>query len=94
MNHRSTLILAALSLSLLLGGCKHLTGGGCNKPDGYAGAEDLPPLRIPTGLDGPDTRGALRIPELSEPEAPRDPKGPCLEDPPPIAKPAAAPASR
>jgi uncharacterized lipoprotein len=92
MKHRSKLILA-LSLSLVLGGCKHFTGGGCNKPDGYAGAEDLPPLRIPTGLDGPDTRGALRIPQLNEPEAPRDSKGACLEDPPPITT-SAAPAAR
>lgn len=92
MNHRPKLILA-LSLSLLLGGCKHFAGGGCNKPEGYAGAEDLPPLRIPAGLDGPDTRGALRIPELNEPEAPRDRKGACLEDPPPITT-SAAPAAR
>ncbi len=91
MKHRN-LILVALASSLLLGGCKHL-GGGCNKPEGYAGAEELPPLRIPAGLDGPDTRSALRIPELNEPEAPRDPKGGCLEDPPPLA-PTPAPAAR
>jgi uncharacterized lipoprotein len=81
---RSKLIFAALSLGLLLTGCKHLVNGGCNKAEGYAAAEDLPPLRIPAGLDGPDTRSALRIPELNEPEAPRPAKGSCLEDPPPL----------
>jgi uncharacterized lipoprotein len=92
MKHRN-LVLVALAAALLLSGCKHLGGGGCSKPEGYAGAEDLPPLRIPGGLDGPDTRGALRIPELNEPEAPRDPKGGCLEDPPPL-PPSPAPAAR
>jgi uncharacterized lipoprotein len=93
MTHRTKPMIAALSLSLLLGGCKHLVGDNCNKPQAYANARDLPPLRIPVGLDGPDTRSALRIPELTEPEAPRDPKGACLESPPPITT-SAAPASR
>jgi len=80
-----------LSLSLLLGGCKHFGGGGCNKPEAYANAGNLPPLRIPAGLDGPDTRSALRIPDLNEPEAPRNSKGACLEEPPPITTSAAPP---
>jgi hypothetical protein len=66
---------------LLLGGCKGLVGN-CHKPQAYSSAQSLAPLRIPVGLDGPDTRSAVRIPELNEPAAPRGPKDPCLEEPP------------
>ncbi len=64
---------------LLLGGCKSLS---CSNPDAYTKAQEVPPLKMPVGLDGPDTSKALGIPALNEPEAPRDPGGPCLEDPP------------
>ena len=93
MTHRRLLTMAALSGVLLLGGCHRIVGGNCNKPQIYATAGDLPPLRIPAGLDGPDTRSALRVPELNEPEAPRSPKDPCLDEPPPIAT-SPAPAAR
>ena len=94
MIHRTQLTMALLGASLLLGGCHHFRGGGnCNKPQIYATAGDLPPLRIPVGLDGPDTRSALKVPELNEPEAPRSPKDPCLDEPPPIAT-TPAPAAR
>ncbi len=66
---------------LLLGGCKSMTGS-CHKPHAYSDAKNLPPLHVPVGLDGPDTRAAVRIPELTEPEVPRDKKDPCLEEPP------------
>jgi hypothetical protein len=66
---------------LLLGGCKSMTGG-CEKPHAYSDAQNLPPLHIPAGLDGPDTRAAVRIPELNEPMAPRGKDDPCLEEPP------------
>ncbi len=39
-------------------------------------------LKMPVGLDGPDTKQALEIPALNEPEVPRDPQGACLEEPP------------
>jgi uncharacterized lipoprotein len=74
----------------LLGGCKRLLGANCNKPQVYATADSLPPLHIPVGLDAPDTRGALHVPELNEPEAPRGPKVACLDEPPPFTPPAAA----
>jgi hypothetical protein len=76
---------------LLAGACKQLTGGSCNKPQAYAAAEEVPPLRIPVGLDGPDTRAALKVPPLDEPEAPRSASDPCLDAPPPNTVPAARP---
>jgi uncharacterized lipoprotein len=85
---RPVRMVVMLGSLLLLGGCSGFLTRNCNKPEVYATAENLPPLRIPVGLDGPDTRAALKIPALNEPEAPRSAKGDCLESPPPLAAPA------
>lgn len=57
---------------------------GCEEAQVYQAAQDVGPLRVPAGADRPDTRNALKIPELKAPELPRDP-GTCLEHPPPFA---------
>jgi uncharacterized lipoprotein len=86
MNRSRFLLTAALCVSFaILPGCGRLFARSCSKPQVYAEAQSLPPLRIPVGLDGPDTRAALKIPDLNEPEAPRGPKDPCLEEPPAFA---------
>jgi uncharacterized lipoprotein len=62
----------------------------CKGPEGYANATSVAPLKIPAGLESPDTRGALRIPDLNTPEPPpRTKAAGCLDEPPPyvIAKP-------
>jgi uncharacterized lipoprotein len=85
INSRVFVVVLLVSSMALLGGCKRVFGlGNCNKPQAYARAEELPPLKIPVGLDGLDTRAALRIPELTEPEAPRAADAPCLEEPPSV----------
>lgn len=73
------LVLATGTL-LLTGGCHVLAT--CNNPRAYAGAEEVPPLKLPVGLDGADTGQALAIPPLNQPEVPRGASAPCLEDPP------------
>jgi hypothetical protein len=45
-------------------------------------AKSVPPLKIPQGLDAPDTASALKLPTLNEPLAPRSKKDPCLDEPP------------
>jgi uncharacterized lipoprotein len=45
-------------------------------------ANTIAPLRVPPGLDAPDTRNAIKVPELNEPERPRLPTDPCLSRPP------------
>ncbi len=90
---RIVLMTLLVSGAALTSGCRHLAGGDCNKPQPYDTAAELPALRIPPGLDAPDTRGALKVPELSEPEAPRDPKARCLQEPPAITT-TAAPARK
>lgn len=84
--------LAVLSLPA----CKTLfKGGSCDKPGPHETAQNLPPLKVPAGLDAPDTRASMPIPELAEPEKPRAAGDPCLDLPPPLnpqKNPAAAPA--
>jgi len=70
-------------LALALGGCHALRGNSCNAPQVYQQAKSVPPLKIPAGLDAPETTNALRIPALSEPAPrPHTPKDPCLDAPP------------
>jgi len=62
----------------------------CKGPEGYATAASAPPLQIPPGLQSPDTRNALKVPDLNTPEPPtRKQSEGCLDEPPPyvIAKP-------
>lgn len=77
--------LAVLGASFtLLSGCRILGGGkSCHDPQLYEQARSIAPLQIPEGLDGPDTRNAMRIPELSAPAPPPPGKDdPCLDAPP------------
>jgi uncharacterized lipoprotein len=70
---------------LALSGCSWFHHGNrakCREPVIGAGARNLPPLKVPAGLDAPDTRNAIKIPPLTEPEAPRSLKDPCLSSPP------------
>jgi hypothetical protein len=45
-------------------------------------ASSIPLLQAPEGLDPPDTRNAVKIPDLSSPDTPRSPAAPCLSSPP------------
>ena len=79
---------------LALAGCKALTANSCHGTQPYMDAHSVPPLKVPTGLDSPDTASALRIPTLNEPPSPpRHAKDPCLDEPPAfkVRQPAAPP---
>lgn len=80
---RSLLWLAPLWAALT--GChpfRHLTYA-CHKPQVYMRATSIPPLKVPTGLDTPDTTNALHLPALNEPAPPaRKGREPCLDEPP------------
>jgi hypothetical protein len=76
-----TLLIACLAALVLLPGCKS-RGTTCKQDNkDYVGAQELPPLKAPPGLDPPDTRNALKIPPLDAPEddAPDDELGLELE---------------
>ena len=72
-----------IAIILPLAGCTVLPDAytGCAEVQPYELAQQAEPLRVPTGADLPDTRNALKIPEMKGPELPRDP-GSCLDHPP------------
>jgi uncharacterized lipoprotein len=86
-----------LAMGLALAGCHPFrafkTGSlSCHSKQPYMNAKSVAPLKIPPGLDVPDTTNALHIPALNEPAPPpRKGKDPCLDEPPAfkVAKPAA-----
>jgi uncharacterized lipoprotein len=76
-------ILGLAPLLLALSACHLLHGNACHGPQSYMGATSVAPLKIPAGLDAPETNNALRIPALNEPAPPaRKGKDPCLDEPP------------
>ena len=78
-------ILWLAPLLLTLAACGSLRANSCHAPQPYMGARSVPPLKIPAGLDSPDTTNALRIPALKEPAPPpRKGRDPCLDEPPPF----------
>ena len=79
-----TLRLGLLGAALLLAGCQSLTGKNCNDPRPYQEAKSVAPLKLPAGFDNTiNTRSAMRIPELTEPEPPpRGKNDACIEEPP------------
>ncbi len=82
-------VLAAVALAMV-SACGAFRAS-CASPGEYVGAEDLAPLKTPVGLDAPDTRAALKIPPLAEPERPRAASEDCLESPPKYAQQRPAP---
>ena len=83
MKRESRRLGILLGLLALAGGCALLpdANSSCNKPKPYQAARENPPLRVPEGAIAPDTRGAMRIPETTAPQLPRD-EGRCLDQPP------------
>lgn len=87
-------VLAIFALLLPLAGCGWLPDAysGCNDLKPYHSARQQAPLKVPAGADLPDTRNALKIPEVTAPELPPQPNT-CLEHPPAYGKERPQPAS-
>jgi uncharacterized lipoprotein len=85
-----------LAVSFALAGCHPIQAlkareFSCHRKQPYMVASSVAPLKVPTGLDAPDSTNALKIPDLKEPPPPkRGGHDPCLDEPPPfkVAKPA------
>jgi len=88
-------LLWLMPLMLTAAGChpfRHLTYA-CHKQQPYMQANSIAPLKIPAGLDPPETTNALRLPSLNEPAPPpRTGRQPCLDEPPAFKVPKPAPA--
>ncbi len=70
-----------------LPGCVSWFAGTCAKPGDFASAQDNAPLKLPPGATAPDTRAAMPIPALNEPERVRSAADACLDTPPRYAAP-------
>jgi uncharacterized lipoprotein len=77
-------VLLVVAATALMSGC-HLFSKltpDCHTPQEYQRAGQMPPLKVPAGLDSPNTQGALVIPTV-EPAPPLPgPKDACLDVPP------------
>jgi uncharacterized lipoprotein len=79
-------VLTGLAALGLLCGCH--SGGvkksapDCGKNQDYLRAREMPPLKVPDGMNSPNTKDALVIPTLESPPPPRGPNDPCLDEPP------------
>ena len=90
-------VILLLLLLPLMSGCqafRNASAKACHGSQPYQKAQSVPQLKIPSGLDAPDTTSALRLPALNEPAPPpRKGRQPCLDEPPPfkVTQPARAP---
>jgi uncharacterized lipoprotein len=78
---RALILIAAATLT---SGC-HLFSKltpDCHRPQEYQRAGQVPPLKVPEGLDTPNTQGALVIPKVDLAPPPPGPKDACLDVPP------------
>lgn len=87
-SHEGERMKSAMALILVLASSS-LAGCGlfhphkdCDKPQAYESSRSIDKLRAPAGLDAPDTKDALVIPQVNAPEAPRHAAGGCLDEPP------------
>jgi uncharacterized lipoprotein len=74
-------VLIFIAMTTLIGGC-HMFASNCHAPQEYQRAVQVPPLKVPAGLDSPNTQSALVIPTIElAPPAPGA-KDACLDAPP------------
>src|SRR5271156_3808084 len=77
-------VLSVIAAAALLSGC-HLFSKltpDCHTPQEYQRAGQIAPLKVPEGLDSPNTQGALVIPSVALALPPPGPKDTCLDVPP------------
>ena len=76
--------IVAVAAASLLCGCHmfHHRAANCSKPQEYQRAQQVPPLKVPAGMDSPNTQGALVIPTVELTPPPRGPHDACLDAPP------------
>ena len=77
-------IFMLIAAAALMSGC-HLFSKltpDCHTPQEYQRAGQVAPLKVPEGLDSPNTQGALVIPTVALALPPPGPKDTCLDVPP------------
>jgi uncharacterized lipoprotein len=73
-----------IAAAVLLNGCRLVHGfqPDCHKRQEYQRAVQRAPLKVPEGLDSPNTQGALVIPTVDLAAPPPGPHEACLDAPP------------
>jgi uncharacterized lipoprotein len=77
-------VLILIASAALMSGC-HLFSKltpDCHTPQEYQRAGQVPPLKVPPGLDSPNTKDALVIPTVDLALPSPGPKDACLDVPP------------
>lgn len=77
-------VLMLIAATALMSGCHMFSklAPDCHSPQEYQRATQVAPLKVPPGLDSPNTQSALVIPTVDvSPPAP-GPKDACLDIPP------------
>jgi uncharacterized lipoprotein len=82
----AAVLLTSLVCVAATSGCKSRMESCTQSNKDYAGAQEMPPLKAPPGLETPDTRNALKVPPLNSPERVRGKDEPCLDIPPPFSR--------
>jgi uncharacterized lipoprotein len=77
-------ILLLVAASALMSGCHFFSKltPDCHSPQEYQHALSAPPLKVPAGLDSPNTTGALVIPAVTDVPPPLGPHDVCYDVPP------------
>jgi uncharacterized lipoprotein len=79
-------LLGSVAAATLLSGCfSHIISRlnpDCHVHQEYQRASQVAPLKVPEGLDNPNTQGALVIPTVGLSPPPPGPKDACLDLPP------------
>ena len=78
-------IIVFAGAATLLSGCHHIMSRlnpDCHVRQEYQRAQQVAPLKVPEGLENPNTQGALVIPTVDLAPPPPGPKDACLDQPP------------
>jgi uncharacterized lipoprotein len=75
-------VLMVVTAAALMSGCHLFRGADCHTRQEYQRAGQVPSLKVPPGLDTPNTQGALVIPTVELAPPPPGPKESCLDVPP------------
>jgi uncharacterized lipoprotein len=74
--------IAPVCVGLVLSGCQSGASTACHSKSEYQKATEAAPLQVPEGMDSPDMRGRLEIPEGEVGNKPVPRSEPCLDIPP------------
>ena len=77
-------VFILIAAGTLMSGCHIFTklNPDCHSKQEYQHALSSPPLKVPAGLDSPNTSGALIIPTVADAPPPPGPKDTCYDVPP------------